>query len=91
MYSEKSLKNSIKLLAGPFPAMLQNFVTQRALQGHSKGTRALEGHLGSRALEALAHLGNQALGHSFTRSSLGYSDTRALEHSRHFILLFTAE
>ena len=58
MYSKKFLKGSIKLLSSPFPVMLQNFFTRRALKGHFKGIRRALGHskhLGTPTLEALGH------------------------------------
>ena len=40
MYSEKFLKNSLKLLRSPFPVMLQTFFTKE----HSKDTWTLKEH-----------------------------------------------
>ena len=39
IYSEKFLKNSVKLLRSPFPVMLLTFFTRRALRGHSDTQR----------------------------------------------------
>ena len=86
MYSEKFLKNSIKLLRSPFLVMFQTSFTQRALKRtfrHSKGTRgalkgksikgspkALQGHLDTKGTRALKHLM-----HSGTRRALVHSST----------------
>lgn len=62
MYSEKFVKNSIKILTISCNVLIRRvlkgkLVTQRAL-------KALKGHLGTRVLRALGHSkGTQALGH----------------------------
>ena len=40
----------------------------------------LEGHLGTRELKALGHLGTQAIEHSDTRRALRYTDTQAVKN-----------
>ena len=62
--------------------MLENFFTQqRAFKGKLGTQKALEGHLGTRALTTLGHLGARAL------EALRHSkDTWALGHSRHLAL-----
>ena len=71
----KVFKNSIKLLKSPFLVMLLIFFSKstkgklgalRAILGYF-GIRALEGHLGTRVLKALGHLGTQTFGHLDTR------------------------
>ena len=63
MYSEKFLKNSVKLLSSPFPVILETIFSLRALKSYSKGTlRSLQGHFNDIwALEG--HLGTRALRH----------------------------
>ena len=57
------------------------------LSRHSNtwGTRALEGHLGTRSLKVLGNLRHsgtrRALGHSGTRKALGHLGSQALGHS----------
>ena len=97
MYSERFLKDSIKLLWSPFPVMLQTFFTRRALKGHSWVTqRALNHSIGTlRAFQA--HLDTQGDRDSSTwgiwalkgylssraLNALGHLGTRALEAVRH--------
>ena len=64
MYSEKFLENSIKLLKIPFPVMLHNFFTLRALKGQLGTQWALQGHSGTQALEVLGNSNDTwAFGH----------------------------
>ena len=81
----KFFKNSVKLLTSSFLVMLQTFFTQRTLKWKYGSPRALEGHLGTQALEwAHGHSRNwgtkalenlRSLG---TYWALGYSGTWAL-------------
>ena len=59
MYSEKFLETLIKLSVSPFLAMFQTFFTWRALKGKLGTRSALEKHLGTRAIEG--HLDTRAL------------------------------
>ena len=93
IYSKNFSKNPIKPWESPFPVMLMAFSTRkfledtrRALEGHSKGfrtlegfskgiRRAFEGHLGTQDTRVLKHL--RQLG---TRRALGHSVIKTLGH-----------
>ena len=94
----KDFKNCIKLITSPFlvlqncftrRALKEQFVTQRTLQGHSKGTQRAFGHSGTRMalrhspLKALGTWALQCLRHSGTRRALGHLDTRVLKGLGH--------
>ena len=86
MYSEKFLK-TLKLLTSLFLVMLQTFFIKTALKGELDTPRTLEGHLGTRALKALGHLGTWALRYLGTwalEEHLGTQDSRDTLFSRIF-------
>ena len=90
----KVFKNCIKLITSHFlvlqncftrRALKEQFVTQRTLQGHSKGTQRAFEHSGTRmalrhsATQGSWHLGTavlEALGHSKGTWALGHSGTQ---------------
>ena len=74
----KVFENSTKLITSSSLVMLWTFFTQRTLKEKLGTQRALQGHLATRALMTLAHLGIRAL--ETLQDSKG---TWALGHSRH--------
>ena len=102
MCSDTFLQNSIKLLMRSFPVMLRTFFcsksTQRAFQGHTKGTqialealghsstwstRLLEGHLSTQTLKAPSTWALRYFGTGVLEEHLG---TQEYRHSCTWVL-----
>ena len=79
MYSEKFLKNSIKLLKSPFPVMLQSFFYSKSPQKALRHSKVTRGELQRHSKSTTRALGHSR--HSDTRRALGHSGTQDTWHS----------